>query len=346
MKKFLIILTMAFLVLSCKTNQLYLNVIEPAPVTISPDIKKVGVIDRTLATDATKPLDVVEKVISLEGKNLDKEGAAESIRGLTEELMNNERFTEVKPLSDVDFRTPRTLEFPAALKWEIVEQICREKGIDALFSLERFDTDTKINYSARKVDVKTPLGAIPGLEHQADMETIVKTGWRIYDPVNRVIPDQFVYNESIIYHAKGINPLLAAGGLIGRKDAVKEVSNKAGHGYAMRIIPFETRVMRDYFVKGNYNFKIAKRKARTGNWNSAGEIWQKETGNPKRKVAGRATYNMAIISEINGDVDAALGYARKSYEDYNIRLGMQYVRILENRQYKNEVIDAQQEGVK
>jgi hypothetical protein len=61
------------------------------------------------------------------------------------------------------------------------------------------------------------------------------------------------------------------------------------------------------------------------------------------KIAGRACYNMAIISEINGDLDKALGWAQKSYEDYNDKLAIRYVRILENRKYKIDVLKMQQE---
>jgi hypothetical protein len=61
------------------------------------------------------------------------------------------------------------------------------------------------------------------------------------------------------------------------------------------------------------------------------------------KIAGRACYNMAIINEINGDLDAALQWAQKSYEDYNDKLGIRYVRILENRKYKNDVVKMQEE---
>lgn len=343
MKNSTLVLLILFVLSSCKTNELYLNVIEPAPVTIPSYIKKVGVINRSAPTDQTKALDIADKVLSLEGANLDAEAAMESIKGLSEELMNNNRFTEVKTLDKIDFRTSGVTAFPVPLTWDIVSQICKENGTDALFALEKFDTDTKLGYSNRKVDLKTPLGNIPALEHQSDMETIVKTGWRIYDPAGKAILDEFIYDEVVVFHGKGINPVAAAAGLIGRKEAIREVSGKAGHGYAMRIIPFELRVMRDYFVKGNENFKIAKRKAQTGNWNEAGELWEKETGNRDRKVAGRATYNMAIISEINGDVEGALDYARKSYEDYNNKLGIRYVRILENRLYKNEVLSMQEQ---
>lgn len=343
MKNCILILLVAGILVSCKTNQLYLNVIEPAPVTLPPYIKSVGVINRSMTTDETKPIDVVEKVLTLEGSNLDKEGARQSIIGLSDELLLNNRFTEVKALNDIDFRTTRLTVFPSPLTWEIVEKICRETNTDALFSLEKFDTDTHIDYSTRKVEMKTILGTIPALEHHADMQTLVKTGWRIYDPSSHAILDEYIYEESLGFSGTGINPLLAAGALIGRKDAVNKVGNKAGHGYALRIVPFRIRVMRDYYVKGTNNFKIAKRKAQVGKWDEAGELWKKETDNNKMKIAGRATYNMAIINEINGDLDTALQWAQKAWEDYKVKPALHYVRILENRKYKTDVLKEQEE---
>jgi hypothetical protein len=343
MKKFIPILIVVAALTGCKTNQLYLSVVEPAPVTISSGIKKVGVINRATPTDETKVLDVLEKVLTLEGVNLDKDGAEQARAGLASELLNNNRFAEVKPLSDIDFRTPKTGLFPVPLTWEIVDKVCRETGTDAIFALESYDTDTKLNYSTRNVNIKGPLGvSIPGLEHHIDMETIVKTGWRIYDPGSRVIADEYTELQSIVFSSHGINPLAAANALMGRKDAVQQVSNKSGQEYALRIVPYTLRVQRDYFVKGTNNFKIAKRKAQLGKWDEAGVLWEKETNNPKVKIAGRACYNMAIISEIDGNVDNALQWAQKAYEDYNVKLAREYSRILENRKLKLNVIEEQQ----
>ena len=104
---------------------------------------------------------------------------------------------------------PALTSFPRPLTWEIVAQICEETGTDALFSLEKFDTDTRVNYSSRTVELKTILGNVPALEHQVDMETIVKTGWRIYDPESKSILDEYMYDESIMFSGKGINPMAA-----------------------------------------------------------------------------------------------------------------------------------------
>jgi hypothetical protein len=113
MIKYLFIILIAAVFASCKTNELYINVLQPAPVTLPSYIKKVGVINRSIPTDETKLVDVIDKVLSLEGADLDKDGAWESIAGLAEELSGNERFTEVKPLNNIDLKASRLGVFPA-----------------------------------------------------------------------------------------------------------------------------------------------------------------------------------------------------------------------------------------
>jgi hypothetical protein len=175
------------------------------------------------------------------------------------------------------------------------------------------------------------------------MEILVKTGWRIYSPADKAILDEYIVAETVNFTGRGINPVVAVSALMNREAAVKEVSNKAGHIYALRLIPYRLRATRDYFVKGTDNFKIAKRRAQLGKWDEAAELWEKETSNHDRKVAGRAHYNMAIINEINGDLETAKTWAQKAYADYKIKLALDYVRILENRLYNNEVLDYQNE---
>jgi hypothetical protein len=323
-------------------NELYLTVTQPAPVTLPQGVKKVGVINRSVPTDETKLVDVLDKALSLEGADLDRDGAWESIAGLTGELQNNKRFTEVSLLKDIDLRASRIGILPPPLSGRLVDSLCSAASADALFALERFDTDTRVSYATPGGKIETPLGNLPILGLEVSMETIIKTGWRIYIPYNPGIIDEFSFAESLVFTAKGINPVAAVAALKGRKEAVKEVSRNAGGTYAMRLIPYKLRVSRDYFVKGTDNFKIAKRKAQTGKWDEAGLLWEKETGNPKPKIAGRAWYNMAILKEINGLLDDALAYAQKAWEDFRTRPALRYVRILENRKYNDDVLKIQE----
>src|SRR5690606_22830504 len=85
-----------------------------------------------------------------------------------------------------------------------------------------------------------------------------------------------------------------------------------------------------------------RRMAETGNWEGAAKVWIAETGHPNRKVAARATYNRAISAEIEGQLDEAMRWARQAYEQYGLKQALRYVRILEDRQYRNRVLELQE----
>lgn len=326
---------------SCSsTNSLTLSVTQAPPVHVSSKIKSIGIIDRSLPSEKDKAMDKIDKILTAEGKNLDKDGAHEAVLGLFSELNNTNRFSEIKMIDSLDLRSPGVGIFPSALSSEQIEQICRDNNVDAIFTLSFYDTDAQVDYKAIPVEIDGPMGIkIPAIEHQATIITEIKTGWRIYDQINKTIADEYMVNDQVVSSGSGINPINAVQAIIGRKAAVMEISKDIGQNYALRIIPYNIRVSRDYYVRGTDNFKIAKRRAQTGNWDGAAELWNIEVNNPKGKVAGRACYNMAIINEINGDLDTAIEWASKSYTDYNNKLALKYVNILKNRVRENEELE-------
>lgn len=340
--KSLLLVLLAISVGCQTTNIVTMTVVEPAPVELPSYIKRVGIINRSLSSDKDKMLDKVDKVLSAEGMNLDKEGAEETLRGLREELQRNNKLVEVVLLDADQVENPSFGTFPNPLSWDKVSDICAKNKLDGLFLLEFYDTDAKVAYSTKQVNIATPVGlSIPGLEHHASVNTIIKTGWRIYDGSGKNIIDEYLMTEHVTTVGRGINPVEAISAITGRKEAVKGISYQIGQSYALNIIPYKIRVSRDYYVKGTDNFKVAKRKAQTGNWDGAAELWLKETENAKAKVAGRAAYNMAIINEINGHLDMAIEWAKKAYENYDDKLGLRYVKILENRKFKAQAVERQ-----
>ncbi len=340
MRTYLIIFLAVITFFSCKTSQMSLSVVEPAPISIPPNIKEVGIVNRSMPTDENASVNKVDQVLSLEGMKLDKDGSAACMGSLAEELKMNERFEEVKMLDQVDLRNPLLGKMAAPVDWNTISTICEDNQVDALIMLELFDTNGDIHYDSHSKTIEGPLGVkIPALEHEATMTTTISTGWRIYDNVNKQILDESWKGDEIVSTGRGINPVAAASAIIDRKQAVIDVSQNVGKSYAWNMMPYRIRVSRDYFVKGTDNFKVAQRRAQTGNWDGAAELWEKETHNSNSKVAGMACYNMAIISEINGDLEQAVEWAQRSYADYNIKEGLQYVRILKNRIAKREQLE-------
>ncbi|HTQ27786.1 MAG TPA: DUF6340 family protein [Puia sp.] len=343
MKKTVFLAFLPFVICSCSSTELiFLSVKKPAPVTVPSYIKSVAVVDRSMPSRDSKTLDAVQRTLSLETVSMNREGAHAGVSGLVDELIRDNRFSVVKPLDSLQLTSFGAGVFPAAMSWDDVEKICRQNNCDALFSLEMFDADAKLNIPINPVSLSSAIASLPTVAQQVTMQTVVKTGWRIYDPSGRNILDEYVMSGSLNSTGSGITPSAAAASLIGRKEAVKQVANKAGQDYATRIIPYWIRVSRDYFVRGSDNFRVARRKAQTGNWDDAAKLWQQETGNPHGKIAGRACYNLAIIYEINGDLDGAIQWAQKAYENYGTPFALRYVNILKNRKVNNAVIEDQQ----
>lgn len=330
------------LVTSCSsTNRLTMGALKPAPVHLPNQVVNIGIIDRSVPSEGNQTLDKIDKILSAEGLELDKKGAEAAIIALRDELERHDSFEHVKILSDADVGKGLGV-FPATLSWEKIESLCETNQVDAIFSLAFYDTDTKVSYAMSTMQLPNSLGvnvSIPA--HEVRLQTLVKNGWRIYYPAEKRIVDQFVFNEGLTAVGKGVNPIKAVEAIANRNEGVVELSKNMGSSYALRLLPFRTRISRDYYVRGTDNFVIAKRRAQTGDWDGAAVLWEKEINNPNRKIAGRAHYNMAIINEINGNLVEAMDWASKSYSDYNDRNALRYLNTLKYRFAQNEALEQQ-----
>lgn len=331
-----LILLVVLILSSCSaTNNLTLPVTQPAPVYINKQITNIGIINRSLPDKKYEAIDAVDKILSMEGKELDKKGSLVTLENLKEELLKNNRIKNVVIIDSIDFKKYGIDQFSAELSWAKIDEICKKNNVEAIYELSFFDTDSKISYRTINTQVNNSFGIkIPMIEHEATVNTLIKSGWRIYDNKDKIISDQFATSNTVSLSARGINPFKAFETISGRKDAVMNVSKNIGQDYALRILPYNIRVTRDYYVKGTNNFEIGKRRAQAGKWDSAAELWLQETNNNDPKIAGRACYNMAIINEINGDLDKAIDWATKSYTDYGDKIALRYINVLKNRKAK------------
>lgn len=341
--KFILPILITLLLTACKTNQVFINVTNPAPVSMSPNVKNAGIINRSVPSDSNKILNAIHQNANAQSIKLIKEGSSECIKGLNNAFIEYKRFDIIKPITNLDLRTPTAGSFPVPLTWQEVEKICSDNGIDILFALEVYDTDLKVIPLTTPPKINNPTDVVNAISQaQADIVTTIKVGWRIYDPKLKMILDEYPMTDNMSVRANAFTVVNTVEAMMGRIESIKQQSNRMGAYYSNRLIPYQTKVVRDYYVKGSQNFKIATRKARTGNWDGAGELWKKETENRKRKIAGRAHYNMAILYEINGDLDMAIQWAQKAYENYNNRLALEYVNKLKYRKQLVQNLNYQQ----
>lgn len=341
MRKLLFYILASVLIVGCATNDLTIGVTEPAPITLPGDIKKVAVVNRTKTVGNQLP-EEVDELLTLELLTNDSTAALKAIEGLYDELQKNERFSNVENLHPKLIENRIQGAFSPNLEKNIITKFCNDYNLDAIFVLEYYDTDTRLTTKVVPVKANVLGVEVDAVETEATVNTAIRLGWRIYDGGGDIIYDELPLTNGVVSHGRGINPLKAVSAVVGQKDLVENVSYDMGKDYAMDLLPIYHRVHRIYFVRGTDNFKIGMRLARAGKWNDASDFWYKEINNPKGKIAGRAHYNMAIISEINGDIDAAIDWAEKSYTLFNNKKALNYLRILKARKIRMQELERQQ----
>jgi tetratricopeptide (TPR) repeat protein len=75
-------------------------------------------------------------------------------------------------------------------------------------------------------------------------------------------------------------------------------------------------------------------------WNGAIESWTRAL-EARRKIAGRAAYNIAVGWEVLGEIEKAKEWASRAYTEYNDKMAKDYYDQLVYRQREEEIIRRQ-----
>lgn len=337
----LIALTFLF---SCKPSA-KLQVLQPADLVIPEHIQKIVLIDRS------KPAggfwSNVESVLTGEEYQQDKQGRRRAMEGLSELLQKTPRFATI--YSNLEMTGSKGgREFMTPLPWKEVEEICKRFGGDALVAIEMFDSDIESSTTSRSLKEKDKDGKeITRVVFDGRRRGKVNLGWRFYDPKNRTIVDEYRDSDTEEVTSSGAaNQQAATNNLRKSYEIVRDIANDLGGKYGKRIAPVWITLSRTYYknIKGanEDKFEQAARYADAGEWVKAAEIWEKVASvRSNADAAGKATYNLAVSAEVNGQLNTALQYARDAYTQFNDKKAKNYIRVLEQRIQDLETIQRQ-----
>jgi tetratricopeptide (TPR) repeat protein len=90
-------------------------------------------------------------------------------------------------------------------------------------------------------------------------------------------------------------------------------SSYLGRFAGSKIIPNWMPVQRLYYKSNNPNMLLAEGYALQNDWLKAAGLWNRLTNNKNRKIAAKASYNMALACEMEGKHDVAIDWLVKSF---------------------------------
>lgn len=337
------------LALGACTRNTTLRVLQPAQMTLPEHITTVAIVDRSKPSNGWS--NFLEGLFTGEEIGQDRRSRQTAVEGLTNALTRTPRF-QVKSTGIEMTGTKAGARMPPPLDWPEVEKICRDYNTNAVVTIESFDSDnsrsarpyveTRKDKTGKKYTVTT---------YQSQQRTSVRIGWRLYDPKAKIILDEYVTDDYLERSGNGTTERAALNNLPSQLDVTRDVAFNVGIEYGARIAPIYVNISRAYYHKAKGFKDIMKKAARhleDREIEKATAIWKKviASAGDNKKAAGRAAYNMAVASEINGNLEVAPDWAKKSWNDYGNKKAREYINIIKARQNDVRKVDAQMPGKK
>lgn len=321
------------LLFSCSSSY-KIKITNPPTLVIQGEVNKVGVFNRSLPHESGTTNTKIDELLSLEGLKLDEIGSNACVNRLSTLLSQKSRYKSSQVIDHIEDTTVYVFTAkPEPIPWNKVNAICEKNGLDALFVLEAYDTESSFTQRSAPVTRNVPVvGDVTTLQFYVTVTTQIKAYWRIYNYKDQETEYKISYDEKVVTRADGISLLAAYNAAKGREQNVINKSHQISQDISNDLEPYTYWASRDYYSGGSENLKAGKKRVETSSWDAAKDLWEKDKSNPKDKIKGRAYYNLAHWAEIKGDLDKAIAYATEAYHISGNSRALEYIKVLKNLQ--------------
>ncbi len=347
MRSILQLLCLLLLLGSCKSTHLVtVYSLEPAPVDLAKNIKRIGIINEVQTTADNEQIESLEAFVAATDKQWSKEGKEAAIEGLLWELLKDKRFDTILILENTSEIWKQNSTAEVEIPWKALEELCVSNNLDAIFSLAFYKTDTRVTNKKSSMEeldllrVKTMVDA-----REITLETLIENGWRIYDPFEKKVLDEISINEELVIQAKGENAMNALRSMTDRSDSMLLKSKGSGSAFGMRLKPYSKAIQREIYTNGSDRLSQAKEAIEEENWLEAARLWQLETNNEKAKIKAMACHNMAVLYEIKNDLPKAMEWAILAQSYFKDKNNTAYLKALKQRSVQNSLAEEQLENI-
>jgi hypothetical protein len=308
-KKFLLISLSALFLSSCSLKKIAIQVPVPPEIIIPSEIKSLVLLNRSQNANFTDISDsLVPKPFSYK-TYYDIAASDSALVSAARTIFDSQRFDVVVPIQSNILREDRnTILEP--LDSAYIQNTCKDFNADAVLVLENFSEKVQYRFG--------------------EIKLIDRLIWRYYHqglfPLSMLTDDtlHWYYKTDIPYERAfkklpSLKETLITGGIISGENIAKQIG-----------CTWEDR-RRYYFKTGKKKADAAIPLLISNKWVKASGIWALFSSSSSLYFRGKIEFNLALVSEMTGDLDMAIDWASKSLKSRPLDITQKYLRELIER---------------
>lgn len=325
---------------SCvSTGRISVQVSVPAKRSIPSEIQSIVLMNRSMTSDFSDynqdSLEVmfIKKKLHMDKTFLDSIASDTTLKVMANLMYESGRFDVVVPVrrNIPNFNASYGDSSPS-LTLNQVKQICSEFKVDALLSLENFSEKIKTSY---KVGYGNEMNSINLKEFEAYVQVAFHSNWKLYQPKEKLLIAKFQINDTIFWSRNGLSLQETYEQLPTLKEALINGAVENAKNFAAYIAPVWKPEERRYFVTNQSEIDMAISYLQKNDWKEAEKIWMKYAKTSSKGLKSMIEFNLALASEMNGNMEGALEWIQKSYQTKYSKAAEDYMRLLKSHLANN-----------
>jgi len=260
---------------------------------------------------------------------LDSLAADTTLKTLGRLLYNNGRYDVVIPkernITRLDNNYYKIQEYT---DWNTIKEICNTFHTDALLVIERYYNKLNTFYKIHQ----------PTAEYKkfvtASIDSKYSASVKIYDPVEKKVIRQFEVTDTISWS----DGALSTEKLFEKCPTIKNCLIQSGIQTAVDINNYLSPVWKKeernyYLIDTDEKNNTIEKVIRKNEWGKAYKYWLPFTKSSKKRIKSKAEFNIAVASEMLGNLDEAILWATNSNElVYNYQTEIYIKKLMKRKE--------------
>ena len=288
------IVSFLFLSSCVAINEFPIEVFQPAKVLLPAEIKNVTIFSRnmkytndTLQNYYSKDYKLIKDIKPF---NVDSISIKACFDSLTSKILAQKRFSKITiyPVSSSPIQYVKNINPPSK---KLIRDISTETKADALILLDMYSGFYSV---------------YPNPDNGRSIAKVVTASiWTIYDTSKMGIINHTSLIDTLYWDGLDEQENYSASRIPNKKAALQVAAGLVGVKYSKNIVPNWVKVYRNTLSCNQLDFINAAELAKKNNWKDASALWQKYTESTNKRYRIQALFNLAIASEMDGNIDAA-----------------------------------------